>query len=91
MLNRRQLLKTFAAGGIGFSAEALGLAAWQRAALAAGTSCSTTGGLWGDLQTSVVNADAPGTAAWDCNFPGYKILENLPLLGRLALGDPVGD
>jgi hypothetical protein len=81
MLNRRHLLKAFAAGGIGFSAEALGLAAWQRAALAASTSCSTTGGRpWGDLQTSVVNSTLSGPA-WDCNFQGYKILEIYLYLG----------
>lgn len=61
--DRRTFLKGATASGLWLGAGALGLAAWERQALAQGA-C----GSWGDLVGSV--------GGWTCsNFAGYKILD----------------
>jgi Protein of unknown function (DUF1501) len=72
-LDRRGFLKGAASAGLGAAAQALGLAAWERAALAATCNPSaSSGGVWGDL---VGNITGGSGTAWNSTTPGYNILE----------------
>lgn len=72
-LDRRGFLKGAATAGLGAAAQAFGLTAFERSALAQNVACSTTGnGVWGDLVGSIVG----NTGAWTCGtLQGKKILE----------------
>lgn len=62
-LDRRDFLKVAAGGAASIAAQALGIAAWERAALAAPV-C----GVWGDIVDSV--------GGWTCStHEGFKILD----------------